>query len=218
MIRRLLLSLSLLASLAACATAQPKNYDAFAAVDPYSILVVPPINRSTDALAGDYLLTTISRPLANRGYYVFPVNLVKRVLEDDGLADSNMVHAADPTHIGQLFGADTVLYVTIEEWTAQYLVLDTIVKVDVSYILKETSTGQTIWQHRQVAQYNANQGGGGGGIAGLVVKVIVAAIERAKPDYIRLARQANGSAFGTPQQGLPPGPHYRGNDPALPPQ
>lgn len=218
MIRRLLLSLSLLASLAACVTAPPKNYDAFAAVNPYSILVVPPINRSTDALAGDYLLTTISRPLANRGYYVFPVNLVKRVLEDDGLADANMVHAADPTHIGQLFGADTILYVTIEEWTAQYLVLDTIVKVDVSYILKETSTGQTIWQHRQVAQYNANQGGGGGGIAGLVVKVIVAAIERAKPDYIRLARQANGSAFGTPQQGLPPGPHYRGNDPALPPQ
>lgn len=217
MIRRLLLSLSLLASLAACVTAPPKNYDAFAAVNPYSILVVPPINRSTDALAGDYLLTTISRPLANRGYYVFPVNLVKRVLEDDGLADANMVHAADPTHIGQLFGADTILYVTIEEWTAQYLVLDTIVKVDVSYILKETSTGQTIWQHRQVAQYNVNQGGGGG-IAGLVVKVIVAAIERAKPDYIRLARQANGSAFGTPQQGLPPGPHYRGNDPALPPQ
>ncbi|TAN71395.1 MAG: hypothetical protein EPN20_04660 [Magnetospirillum sp.] len=217
MIRRLLLSLSLLASLAACVTAPPKNYDAFAAVNPYSILVVPPINRSTDALAGDYLLTTISRPLANRGYYVFPVNLVKRVLEDDGLADSNMVHAADPAHIGQLFGADTILYVTIEEWTAQYLVLDTIVKVDVSYILKETSTGQTIWQHRQVAQYNVNQGGGGG-IAGLVIKVIVAAIERAKPDYIRLARQANGSAFGTPQQGLPPGPHYRGNDPVLPPQ
>ncbi|KIL97894.1 putative lipoprotein [Paramagnetospirillum magnetotacticum MS-1] len=210
MIRRLASALVLMIGLSACAVPPPKNYDAFGAAQPYSILVPPPINRSTDALAGEYLSTTIAKPLANRGYYVFPINLVRRVLEDDGLPDPEMVHAADPTHLGQLFGADTILYVTIEKWAAEYIVLDTIVTVDVSYILKETAGGTTIWEHRQQAKYNANAGdAGGGGIAGLLVKVVAAAITKAKPDYIRMSRQANTAAFGTPQQGLPPGPHFR---------
>jgi hypothetical protein len=214
MIRHLVIALALMAGLSACAIPEPKNYEAFAAAQPYSILVPPPINRSTDALAGEYLSTTIARPLANRGYYVFPVNLVRRVLEDDGLSDPDMVHAADPSHLGQLFGADTILYVTIEKWTAMYMVLDTVVQVDISFKLKETATGSTIWEHRQLAQYNANPGstaGGGGAavIVSLVAKAVSAAITKAKPDYIRMARQANASAFGTPQQGLPPGPHFR---------
>jgi hypothetical protein len=206
MIRRLVLSLALLAGLAAC-VAPPKNYDSLYAADPHSILVVPPVNRSTNALAAEFLLSTIPRPLAERGYYVFPVNLVRRVLEDDGLADADMVHAADPAHLGHLFGADTILYATIEDWTAQYLVIDTIVKVDISYVMKETATGQTVWQHRQQAAYNV--GNSGGGAIGLVVNMVAAAIARAAPDHIRLARQANRAAFGTPDQGLPAGPHYR---------
>jgi len=207
MIRRILVAVALMAGLSACAIPQAKNYEAFAAADPYSILVVPPVNKSVDAMAGEYLSTTIARPLANRGYYVFPVNLVRRVLEDDGLPDPEMVHAADPTHMGQLFGADSVLYITIEKWTAKYLVVNTSVEVDISYKLKETTTEATIWEHRQIAQYQTNKGGGGG-IAGLVIQAVAAAIAKAKPDYIGLARQANRAAFSTPEQGLPTGPHF----------
>lgn len=207
MIRRILAAVALMAGLSACAVPQAKNYEAFAAADPYSILVVPPVNKSVDAMAGEYLSTTIARPLANRGYYVFPVNLVRRVLEDDGLPDPDMVHSADPTHVGQLFGADSVLYITIEKWTAKYLVVNTSVEVDISYKLKETATGATIWEHRQIAQYQTNQGGGGG-VAGLIIQAVAAAIAKAKPDYISLARQANRAAFSTPEQGLPAGPHF----------
>jgi hypothetical protein len=207
MIRKILAAVALMAGLSACAVPQAKNYEAFAAANPYSILVVPPINKSVDAMAGEYLSTTIARPLANRGYYVFPVNLVRRVLEEDGLPDPDMVHAADPTHVGQLFGTDSVLYITIEQWTAKYLVVNTSVEVDISYKLKETATGSTIWEHRQIAQYQTNQGGGGG-VAGLIIQAVAAAIAKAKPDYIGLARQANRAAFSTPEQGLPAGPHF----------
>jgi hypothetical protein len=207
MIRRILAAIALMAGLSACAVPQAKNYEAFAAANPYSILVVPPVNRSVDAMAGEYLSTTIARPLANRGYYVFPVNLVRRVLEEDGLPDPDMVHAADPTHVGQLFGADSVLYITIEKWTAKYLVVNTSVEVDISYKLKETATGTTIWEHRQIAQYQTNQGGGGS-VAGLIIQAVAAAIAKAKPDYIGLARQANRAAFSAPEQGLPAGPHF----------
>lgn len=207
MIRRLAAALVLMAGLSACAVPSAKNYEAFAAADPYSILVVPPVNKSVDALAGEYLSTTIARPLANRGYYVFPVNLVRRVLEDDGLSDPELVAAEDPSHLGQMFGADTVLYITIEKWTAKYILLNTSVEVDISYTLKETATGATIWEHRQQAQYQTNQGGGGG-IVGLVAQAVAAAIAKAKPDYLTLARKANAAAFTTKDQGLPNGPHF----------
>jgi hypothetical protein len=72
------------------------------------------VNKSVDLNAADYFLSTVPIPLAERGYYVFPVNLVKRVLEDDGLADAFLVHSADPARLAALFGADAVLYVAIE--------------------------------------------------------------------------------------------------------
>jgi hypothetical protein len=107
----LLMGISLAAAYTGCATAPPrKDYTQFRPSDPKTILVVPAVNRSVEVNAPDYFLSTIVRPLAERGYYVFPVNVVKRVLEDDGLADANLVHNADPTRLGELFGADAILY------------------------------------------------------------------------------------------------------------
>ena len=57
-------------------SAAKKDYTALRSEKPRSILVVPAVNRSVDVGAPDYLLSTIARPLAERGYYVFPVHLV----------------------------------------------------------------------------------------------------------------------------------------------
>ena len=48
-----------------------------------SILVVPVVNNTVAVNAPDYLLSTVAVPLAEHGYYVFPVNLVKRVMEEE---------------------------------------------------------------------------------------------------------------------------------------
>ena len=61
-----------------------KDYTKFNAASPHSILIVPVVNKSVDVTAPDYFLSTIAVPVAEQGYYVFPVNLVKRVLEDTG--------------------------------------------------------------------------------------------------------------------------------------
>jgi hypothetical protein len=60
------------------------------------------INRTVEVDAPDYFLSTISRPLAERGYYVFPVNLVKRVMEDEGLGDADMVHQNDARPVARI--------------------------------------------------------------------------------------------------------------------
>jgi len=128
--------------LAACASA-PKRYDYahFRTEAPHSILVVPVTNKSVDVNAPDYFLATIATPLAERGYYVFPVNMVKSVLSDDGLSDANLVHAGDPHRLGELFGADAIMYISIERWDARYAVLSTAVTVELTYTLKSAHTG-----------------------------------------------------------------------------
>src|ERR1700687_37569 len=135
-------------TLAGCAaTPHLSDYSEFRTESPRSILVVPPINKSCDVNAPDYFLATIATPLAERGYYVFPVNMVRSVLADDGLSDANLVHAGDPHRLGELFGADAVMYISIERWDARYVVLATTVTVELNYTLKSVHSGQVLWKN-----------------------------------------------------------------------
>jgi hypothetical protein len=207
-VSRRILATAAAATLLACATSQ-KDHSALMAAQVRSILVVPVMNRSVDVTAPDYFLSTVPVPIAERGYYVFPVNLVKRLLEDDGLADPGLVHAADTARLASIFGADAVLYVTIERWDARWILLSTKVTVEFSYVLRDGKTGATLWAEHQTIQYQSNDGGGG-----LIGAVINAAVTRAAPNYMPLARQANAKALAYPGPGFPAGPHHplHGND------
>lgn len=192
---------------AACATPPRKDFSVFLAASPRSILVVPVLNNTVDVTAADAFLSTIPVPVAERGYYVFPVNLVKRVLEDDGLSDAGLVHAADPVRLAALFGADAVLYVTIQRWDARYMILSTSVTVQFTYAIKDGRDGQTLWSEARTAEYHSDSGGGGGGAGGLIVAIVAAAITKAAPSYVPLAQQANAQALGPYGAGFPVGPY-----------
>ena len=200
--RRLVLASAAALLAAGCAHAPQKDYTKFVAAQPRSILVVPVVNRAIAVNASDFFLSTVPIPLAERGYYVFPVNLVKRLLEDEGLADPGLVHSADPTRLASLFGADAVLYITIERWDAKYVLISTSVTVEFSYVLKDGKTGTTIWEDHETMAYSSDSGGGG-----LLGAMINAAITKASPNYMPLARQANARALAYPGPGLPAGPY-----------
>jgi hypothetical protein len=204
--RAAIASLAVALAAAGCATTKPKDYTKFMSAQPRSILVVPVVNKSVDVNAPDYFLSTVPIPLAERGYYVFPVNLVKRTLEDDGLADASLVHDADPTRLAALFGADAVLYITIERWDAKYMLVQTQVTVEFVYVIKDGKTGDSLWTERRAMVY-ASDSGGGGGAGGLLAAVISAAVTKAAPNYMPLARQANATALAYPGPGLPAGPY-----------
>jgi hypothetical protein len=205
---RLGLVVATITSITACAPLPVHNdYSAFRQADPHLILVVPVVNRSVDVDASDYFLSTISRPLAERGYYVFPVNLTKRVMEDDGLGDADMVRANDPTVLGKLFGADSIMYITINQWDAKYAVFATAVTVSLGYELKSGTTGQTLWTHQQKIVYQPQASSGGSPLAALIAAAITAAIAKAKPNYIPLAQRANAISVNKAGQGLPAGPY-----------
>lgn len=195
----------------ACATVTPqtKDYTAFRSEDPRSILVVPALNNSINIPAPDIFLSTISRPFSERGYYVFPAYMVKRLLEEDGLADAGLVHNTDSQRLQPLFGCDTVLYVTIQRWESQYVVLSSTTSVEFDYTLKSCETGETLWSDNQAMVYSPDSSGNSSGnvLADLIAQAIVAAIEKGAPNYLPLTMQANALAAGAAYTGLPAGPY-----------
>lgn len=175
---------------------------------PRSILIVPVVNTSTEVSAADVFLATLATPLAERGYYVFPTHMVKRVMEDDGLGDADMVHAASTQRLADIFGADAVLYARITDWNSRYALLATSTTVAIDYDLRLGSTGNTIWREDQRFTYTAGPQSSGNPIADLIAGAIVAAVERAAPSYLPLAHQANALAILSAESKLPPGPYY----------
>jgi len=206
---KLLVPAAVALTLSACAhhnAPPPADYAQLRAAHPRSILIIPVTNRSTQVDAADNFLVTLARPLAEEGYYVFPTNMVKRTMEDEGLGDADMVHKGDVRRLASLFGADAVLYAEVVNWDASYAILSTTTTVSVNYELKSGTTGNTLWKRTITAQYTP-QANSGNPLAALIASAITAAIQRAHPNYIPVANAANARAFYEKDQGLLSGPY-----------
>jgi hypothetical protein len=207
---RLILCILALALLTGCVTPPVKrDMSAFEAAAPHSILVVPTINRSLDVDAPNYMLATLPIPLAEMGYYVFPVNTTKYVLEQEGFYEGERIHQQPTPILAKLFGADAVLYVSINRWDAQYALITTTVTVEFDYRLV-SKDGTELWKESKRMQYQPqNNNSTGSPLGDLLSAVVSAAITRAAPNYMPLARQANQQAFTSGPNAIPRGP-YRG--------
>lgn len=200
-------ALAALLTLSGCATQKvPQDQSAFVRAAPRSILVVPVQNQSLDVDASNYMLSTLTIPLAERGYYVFPVNTVKIVLEREGLYEPEKVRQADPVKLANLFGADAILYTSIHRWDAQYAVLSTVVTVQLDYRLVYR-TGEEIWTAKKQLQYSPQPANTGSALGNLIAAAVAAAVTKAAPDYMPLARQANMAVFEVENTAWPYGPY-----------
>jgi len=210
MVKRLLQAafLGLAFLITGCATKTPKDMSALEKANPRSILVVPVVNRSLDVDAPNYVLSTLPVPVAEKGYYVFPVNTTKVVLEQEGLYEGDKIHEQPPEQLAKLFGADAVLYVRINQWGAKYAVLTTVVTVDFDYWMTGKD-GEVLWNVRKRMQWqpNNNNNSGASPMGQLLAQVITAAMARAAPNYMPLTRQANQEVFILGQSAIPDGPH-----------
>ncbi len=197
---RILSSFMIVFFVAGCAQ-HKNNLDAFYAHRPKSIVVVPVMNESPEVTAAPVFITTITRPLSERGYYVFPVYLTDLILRDFGLVEAGHIHQLPVNRFFDLFGTDAVLFITIKDWSTQYLVIHSSVTVEMEYLLRDTRTGQVLWQNDQT--YVHSSGGGGDPIT----MVISAAINAMFVDYLPLAKQANIMVLNPPK-GLPAGQYH----------
>lgn len=194
--------------LGACVSApSPYDYSEFRSENPTSILVLPALNNTVAVEAPEFFLSTVSQPFAQRGYYVFPANMVKSVLEDEGLGDPVLIYEAETQRLGRLFGCDAALYLAIEKWESQYLVIATSTNVEFHYEMRSCKTGEVLWENEQSLSYSPQASNSGNPLADLLAQAIVSALEKGAPNYIPLAQQANLLAASTAGQGVPAGPY-----------
>ena len=175
--RKPLLALALLSTLAGCASTQdPMDYSAFKKSNPKSILVLPPTNHTTEVIAPYGVLANVTVPLAEAGYYVFPVALVDETFKNNGLTVAEDIHAVSPKKLNDIFGADAVLYLDIEEYGTSYAVLSSDTVVVVKARLTDSKTNEILWQGKASAASSEQNNGNGGGIVGMLVEAAVTQI------------------------------------------
>jgi hypothetical protein len=193
--------------LTACATtAVPYDYTAYQQHPPRSILVLPPLNQST-AVEGTYsYLSTVTMPLAERGYYVFPVAVIDQLMKENGLPTTGEMHEVPAAKLGEITGADAVLYIVLQQYVSRFLVLGTTTSVEVSARLVDAKSGVELWRGHALAQQNSN-GGSGNLLADLIGAAITQIINSKTDPGHQVSRLANMQLFATPKREIPPGPY-----------
>ena len=191
--------------LTGCQTVKPYDYTNFRAHPPRSILVLPPLNEST-AVEGTYgYLTTVTRPVAERGYYVFPVAVVDQFMKQNGLPSAAEMQQAPLAKVAEITGADAVLFLDLKQYGAQYRLLASVVTVEVTAKLVDTRSGILLWEGHGVAQQGSN--GSGNLLGDLIAAAITQAINKKTDRAHQVSRIANANLFFPEQTGLPYGPY-----------
>jgi len=157
---------------------------------PASMLIVPAINESTAADAGDLLNSTISQPLSNHGYYVMPMPIVADIFRREGVIEGSQIKGLPTKMFKENFGADSVLFMTITSWDKNYAIIAGNVTVGISYVLIATETNEMLWKYEQTVVVDT-----GGGSGNILAGIIATAIKTATTDYLPVAAQVHAQAF-----------------------
>ncbi len=193
--------------LAGCVVPQHDiDYTAYRQSKPRSILVLPPLNDSPDIRATYSFLSTVTKPLAEAGYYVFPVALVDQTFKENGMQNPGEMHQAPLDKLREIFGADATLYITVMQYGSSYQILNSEIRVTANARLVDNRTGQLLWQGSATASDsggNNSNGGLAGMLASAVVKQIVNSIgDQAHP----VARKTSEKLLSPKTNGLLYGP------------
>ena len=165
--------LPILALLAGCAkqAVKPFDYTAFKTARPASILVLPPLNSSPDIKASDSVMSHTSVPLAESGYYVFPVTLTEETFKQNGLTVPADIHALPFDKLRQIFGADAVLYMDVVKYGTSYMLLNSVSVVAVNAKLVDLRSGATLWEGS--AQVSDDSSRGSNDLVGMLISAVI---------------------------------------------
>lgn len=190
--------------LTGCVT--PKNYDKFRAAHPRSILVLPPKNQSTDIRGTYSFLSTVTMPIAEKGFYIFPVSVVDQMMKENGLPSADDMHQVSLKKIKEIINPDAVLYITLEQYGSKFVVVESQTLVTASGRLISTATGEVLWEGK--IEKAISSGNSGGGLGGLLIGAIVSQAVNSTTDNAHdVAIVASQELFMTEGQGLLNGPY-----------
>lgn len=176
----------------------PKKSEAYSALygeNPLVMLVMPPINQTSNAEAKDLFYTTINVPIAEAGYYILPPAACYATMQRESAYDSERFIDGDLKKFNKLFGADVAIFTVIKSWDKNVITSD--ITIEIEYILKSTKTNEVLFDRdtKIVCDTSSNVTTSGGGLLGALINVTANVVKTVVTDYVSIAVQGNNQAF-----------------------
>lgn len=188
-----LLALALLAS--SCGTSsqltRADQYTDMYEEKPVTLLVMPPINNTTNVEAKEYLYTSISRPLAEAGYYVISPHLAMDILKAESAYDAELFVDKPLKMFREFFGADAVVFSEINKWAKTGLGIET----EIRYYIRSAYTDEILFDRSCDLYLDLQIDSGSNSVLGQLISLAASAINTAVTDHIVAARKANYFIF-----------------------
>ncbi len=160
--------------------------------EPIALLVMPPINETTNVEAKELLYTSISLPLCEAGYYVFSPHMMMTFLKEESAYDAEMFIDKDLNIFNRILGADAVIFSTIHKWQKEGFGIRT----EIEYKIVSAHTNEVLFERNCDLFLDMDSS-----TEASLTSMLVAAIGTALTDHIVAARKCNAYVF----QDLPHG-------------
>lgn len=201
------LALAMTVALTGCATTAPYDYSALRASKPASILVMPALNQSPEVNAPAGVLSQITLPLAEAGYYVLPVAVTEEMFRQNGIVSADDAQELPVAKLREIFGADAALYLNIRNYGTSYAVISSASVVTLEARLVDLRTGTQLWDGSATASSAEGQSSGGGLVGILVTALLNQILDTMNDRSVQIASIANQRLLSPMAQcGLLPGP------------
>lgn len=200
-------ALLLLVGASSCATSDVAVSDSLLEVQPRSILVLPPRNNTVETDASYGSLSSVTVPLAEAGYYVFPVAVVDAMMRENGLPTPDEMHSVPVRKLDEIFAPDAILYLTVTDWGTSYELINSTTRVSIEGRLVDPATGADLWTGERGLSRNSSRGNGSlvGMLAGALINQVATAASDPSPD---LAREVNYGLLTGRRNGWILGPYH----------
>jgi len=205
--KRVIWFLGFLLALSGCVT--PYDYTNFRKYKPRSILVLPPLNNANDIRGTYSYLSTVTMPIAEKGFYVFPVTVVDQMMKENGVSNPHDMHQISLKKFSEIIGPDAILYLTLEQYGTQFVLVSSQTQVTVVGKLVDARTGTLLWEGRATATDASDSSNG---LASIITAVVVQAVNSTVDHAREVSQLANQHLFFTQGQGLLYGPYHPKHD------
>lgn len=179
----------LLASCSSTLIPKRETYSQLYRERPITILALPPINKSTKVEAKELFYSSLTVPIAEKGYYVMPPLLSMEIMKEESVYDSELLLNNSMKRVGDAFGVDAVLFTIIHDWRKTTIAGQ--VTVSIEYILKSAKTDEILFNRKGniTLSNNVNTGNALGNIVGSMIAT-------ALTKEISVGRSCNYYTFG----------------------
>ena len=187
----------------------PRDISSFQSNMPRSILVLPPVNDSPDVKATYSYWSGVTFPVAEAGYYVFPMSVVDSMFKENGVTNGSDAQSIAPQKLREIFGADAALYIRIKEYGSSYKIVQSVTTVSAEAKLVDLKTGTVLWTGHESETRSSDNGNSNliGALVGAIVEQVSSSLnDHAYPLALSVNSRMLTPTSSDPGRGLLYGP------------